>query len=359
MSSETKYEYDWESNYDKDIMLDFNHFLKKINTRACIQNGFIDEDYDPVNRHGKIDHGLGYDVEYFHPTITLDDRMRYIGTEIAAADMSKFNILGNTLISHFYGARGVHQAITQKAGEFVDFDRIADGDADYRDHLYANADNAKKNGLPIWGTTELHTSIQTGSRNYCRKLFNDPDRKFKTGDVLTWVASFRDNGVFEALDKSEHIEDTFKALTKLPGIGEYYGFHGAASTSVLPFLGYNHDQRFVAPGPGAVYLINHMWPNAPKKLYPEAIYFLREQCDRIGLTDEVDFHPDAHNIELPSGKKLFTFEQDSLKYYGTEVLSCQFGIYLQIREDKKACERRKVSRSADFGGTNNSLEAFM
>ena len=29
------YNYDWWS-YDKDIMKDFNHFLKKINTRACI-----------------------------------------------------------------------------------------------------------------------------------------------------------------------------------------------------------------------------------------------------------------------------------------------------------------------------------
>ena len=37
------YNYDWWS-YDKDIMKDFNHFLKKINTRACINYGFIDEE---------------------------------------------------------------------------------------------------------------------------------------------------------------------------------------------------------------------------------------------------------------------------------------------------------------------------
>ena len=94
------YNYDWWS-YDKDIMKDFNHFLKKINTRACIKYGFIDEKYDNTNRHGEVDHGLGRDVEYFHPTITLDDRMRYIGTVIAQQDMSAFNILGNGIYLTF------------------------------------------------------------------------------------------------------------------------------------------------------------------------------------------------------------------------------------------------------------------
>ena len=131
------YNYDWWS-FDKDLMLDFNHFLKKINTRSCINLGFIDEEYDNLNRHGEIDYGLGIDVEYFHPTITLDDRMRYIGTVIAQQDMSKFNILGNGIISHFYGARGVHMAVTNSTDPndcFVDFDKLADNDKDYlHDH---------------------------------------------------------------------------------------------------------------------------------------------------------------------------------------------------------------------------------
>ena len=86
-----------------------------------------------------------------------------------------------------------------------------------------------------------------------------------------------------------------------------------------------------------------MWPNAPKNLYDESIYFLRENSDAIGLTTNVDFHPDAFNIQTENGP-LFSFDQDSLKYYGTEVLSCQFGIYLQIRHSKSMCARRKVAR---------------
>ena len=147
------------------------------------------------------------------------------------------------------------------------------------------------------------------------------------------------------------MNEAYDILTTQKGIGEYYGFHCSVSTSVLPFLKYHHDQRFVAPGPGARYTIQKLWPEVPKKLYDEAIYFLRENSDEIGLTENVEFHEKAYNID-----GIFTQEQDSLKYYGTEVLSCQFGIYLQIRNDKKACDRRKVSR---IETSQNTLEDFL
>ena len=355
------YNYDWWS-YDKDIMKDFNHFLKKINTRSCINLGFIDEEYNNLNRHGEIDYGLGMDVEYFHPTITLDDRMRYIGTVIAQHNMSKFNILGNGIISHFYGARGVHMAVTNSTDPndcFVDFDKLADNDKDYLGELRNNIEIAKTKKRPIWGTTELHTSIQAASRNYCRQKYNDPDRAFHPVDVVDWVSSFKYNGTYKKLSEAQNMQQAYVILRQLPGIGEYYGFHGAASTSVLPQMKYYHDDKFCAPGPGAVYLINRMWPDAPRKLHAEAVYFLRENGEECGLTKDVWFHPEAYNINMPDGSKLFREEQDGLKYYGTEVLSCQFGIYLQIREDKKLCEKRKVSRATELTDQNTLEEFFV
>ncbi len=352
--SSIKYNYDWE-NYDKELMKEFNWFLYKINERSCIHLGYLDEEYENVNRHGEIDYGLGEDVEYFHPTITLDDRMRFIGTEIASADMSLMNIVGNTFISHFYGGRGVHFLASGGEGEFVDFDRITDKDNDYKMYIKGNLDKAVKNKQPIWGTTELHTSIQTASRNWCREYYNDPDRKFHAFDVCEWVASFRDSGFLERMLECTHMKEIYTLLREQPGIGEYYGFHGAASSSVLPQVKYHHDQRFVSPGPGAVYTIKLLWPDAPKKLYDEAIYFMRENSDDIGLTKNVYFHPKAYNITCPNGKNLFEHPQDSLKYYGTEVLSCQFGVYLQIREDERACARRRVARVTQ----TNTLEEFM
>lgn len=341
-----KYDFDW-SNFNKEIMGDFNWFLYKVNQRACINHGYDDSKYEGVNRKGEIDYGLGINVEYFHPTITLDDRMRFIAENISTADISLFSIVCNTFISHFYGARGVHQLLTQTNDVskcYADFDRIADNDQKYIQQLRSNLDYAKEMKYPIWGTTELHTSIQTSGRNYCRKKYNDPNRSFHPIDVCEWVASFRDNGVFEGMKSANHIGEIYKLLRTQPGIGDYYGFHAAASTSVLPQLKYHHDQKFVAPGPGAVYLINQLWPNSPKKLHAEAVYFLRENSDEIGLTTNVNFHEKAQNIFV-KGKPIFSEPQDGLKYYGTEVLCCQFGIYLQIRNDKKLCDKRKVSRS--------------
>ena len=349
------YNYDWWS-YNKEIMSDFNWFLYKINQRACIKQGYLDEEYINTNRKGDVDYGLAKNVEYFHPTITLDDRMRYIGENIATANMSDFNILGNTIISHFYGARGVHQTVTgsnDPTNCWVDFDRVEKNDQDYIQWLRNTVEHETKvNKKPVWGTTELHTSIQCGARNFCREKYADPERKFHTTDVIELVANLKTIGLADSLlYRCTKIKEAYDELTKLKGIGEYYGFHCAASTSVLPMMKYHHDKRFVAPGPGARYTIKLMWPDAPAKLYDEAIYFLREQADNIGLTDGVNFHPSAYNIG-----NLFEFPQDGLKYYGTEVVSCQFGIYLQIRDDKKACERRKVSRIEEAPA---SLEAFL
>jgi len=348
-----KYNYDWAAKINQDLLKDFNWYFRKTAQRDNIKLGFINEKYEAVNRHGSPDVGLGQDVEYFSSLITLDDRMRYIGTVIAQKDMSVMNIVGNTFISHFYGGRGCHNAITGKDDPndcFVDFDRIADGDSAYIAELRGHAETSKKRGYPIWGTTELHTSIQGASRNFCRTKYNQSDRKFHAVDVCEWVANFRDNGVFKGMMEADHIEQMFKVLRTQKGIGEYYGFHGAASSSVLPQVKYDHDQRFVAPGPGARHTIRQLWPEAPEKLHAEAIYFMRENADAIGLTKGVVFHPLAFNFATKYGK-IFDDDQDSLKYYGTEVLHCQFGIYLDIRNDSKACERRKVSRAKSFGDT--------
>jgi hypothetical protein len=118
---------------------------------------------------------------------------------------------------------------------------------------------------------------------------------------------------------------------------------------------YHHDQRFVAPGPGAVYTIKLLWPDVPNKYLAEAIYFIRENAAEIGLTKDVVFHESGYNIELDNGSYLFNEQQNGLKYYGTEVLCCQYGVYLQIRDDEKACGRRQVARAK---APQNTLTEF-
>jgi hypothetical protein len=55
-----------------EVVKDIGRFFNKVNERALYNMGIVDT-YDSEG-----DDALGESVEYFHPQITLDDRMRYI-----------------------------------------------------------------------------------------------------------------------------------------------------------------------------------------------------------------------------------------------------------------------------------------
>ena len=91
---------------DWDVLKDYEYFVKMVNRRTLFQKGIVDS-YNPT------DPALGLEVEYFHPSITADDRMVYIMENIVTVPGLKWqNVIGNTIISHFYGARGVHNVLT-------------------------------------------------------------------------------------------------------------------------------------------------------------------------------------------------------------------------------------------------------
>ena len=60
-----------ENSIDWDILKDYEYFVKMVNRRTLFQKGIVDS-YNPT------DPALGLEVEYFHPSITADDRMIYI-----------------------------------------------------------------------------------------------------------------------------------------------------------------------------------------------------------------------------------------------------------------------------------------
>ena len=94
------------NSIDWDILKDYEYFVKMVNRRTLFQKGIVDS-YNPS------DPALGLEVEYFHPSITADDRMVYIMENIVTVPGLKWqNVIGNTIISHFYGARGVHNVLT-------------------------------------------------------------------------------------------------------------------------------------------------------------------------------------------------------------------------------------------------------
>jgi hypothetical protein len=70
------------------------------------------------------------------------------------------------------------------------------------------------------------------------------------------------------------------------------------------------------------------------------------------------------------GDKILSKDQTEMMTYGSEVGMCQYGIFCKIRSDKKAIDRRKVSRLGDvdvvkelnkveYQVNPQTLEAFM
>jgi len=348
----------FETSIDPELLKDLSHFFLKVNENACINQGWIPDNYLPLDRHGKEIPALNKNTEYFHPVITLDDRMRYICENIVSlddADLSPGNKICNTIISHFYGARGIHQTLTNIKDPLkahVDFERIAKGDKIYTDDMREIAHNAKANKVPIWGSTELHTSLQTAGRNFCRNKYDKPEQKIRTFDLAEWVASFITDGTVDDMLKSNSLEETYNILTKHRGIGDYYGYHCSTSNSVNPVLRFDNDDRFCKPGPGARATLDKLFPGISKKEYGNAIIWIRENQKK--LFPELEFHENMQNI-FANGTQIFNENQDELKVYGTEVGCCQFGVYMHLVANPHLAARRTVARAEDDSVCDGAL----
>ena len=76
------------------VLKDYEHFVNKVNERTLYQRGILPTYSDGGNP------ALGLEVEYFHPSITADDRMVYIMENIVSLPHLDWrNVIGNTAIS--------------------------------------------------------------------------------------------------------------------------------------------------------------------------------------------------------------------------------------------------------------------
>ena len=349
------------NSLDWDVLKDYEHFVKMVNRRTLFQKGIVDS-YTPS------DPALGLEVEYFHPSITADDRMVYIMENIVTVPGLKWqNVIGNTIISHFYGARGVHNILTgidddKKA--HIDFIKLGKEQiefkkteivGEYTKHLRELAVQAKLNKQKVWGTTELHTSIQTAGRRFVNEWYLGNARHDDKGtwsNVSEWIASWThlpsrynpNKTVMQGMREAKDLSEGFAYLTGENMIGDYYGYHCSTSNSVNPKLNFSHDSKFVAPGPGAVETLELMFPNLSKKDVPlgERVVWIRENQKEIL---DIEFHKELWNYTSTNGIKIFEDEQNELKSYGTEVSLCQYSVYCRLKNNPHLIKNRKVARS--------------
>jgi hypothetical protein len=316
------------------------YFFNKVNDRALYQMG-VKDSYD-----NEGDEALGETVEYFHPQITLDDRMRYIMENIVFSDMSMDNIICNTIISHFYGARGIHQILTRDPNPktaLIDFERLL-VDKEYEMTIRKNISDAVGLGLSVYGSTELRTSLYGASNTFIAETRNLPRNADKI-NILLWVASFIPRGITRRMATVNSLEEMFNILTQIEGVGSYYGYHCSTSNSVNPRINIDHDERFCVPGPGARLTLDMMFPPDCGIPHGDRVIWFRENYkDLIG---EIPLHESTHNI-IVNGTKIFRDEQNELKTYGCEVGLCQFGVYTRLSDNRNLINKRKVAR-ADEG----------
>lgn len=329
---------------DYNVMEDYNYFLTKVNERTELQFGLRDS----YNNDGHD--ALGESVEYFGFNILQDDRMRYIIENIVTLpdnQLSQHNKIGNTIISHFYGARGIHTLVTGESDPkkaHFDFERAA-VDKDYVEKTRKIVEFYKLHKKKFYGTTELHTSIQTAARNFCREKYNDSTRPASLTDILEWISSWSKDGTMDRIiNETNSLKSMYDILTSKPGIGEYYGYHCATSNSVNPVLNFNHDDEFNAPGPGARESLNLLFPNLKKgkNTWGQLVVWLRD--NQHELFKGLNIHSHFHNYILSDGSKVFNDEQNRMMVYGTEVSLCQYSVYVYLRNNPQLISRRQVAR---------------
>ena len=253
-----------------EVVKDIGRFFNKVNERALYNMGVLDT-YDSGG-----DDALGETVEYFHPQITLDDRMRYIMENIVYAPISMDNIICNTIISHFYGARGIHQILTRDPNPktaLIDFERLL-VDREYENKIRKNLEDAVSLGLPIYGSTELRTSLFGAANTYVAQTRNQ-ERDAHKINILLWVASFIPRGITGRMAQVNSLSEMYEIMSSLEGVGQYYGYHCSTSNSVNPRINVNHDERFCVPGPGARFTLDLMFGEDCNIPYGDRVIWFR------------------------------------------------------------------------------------
>lgn len=338
----------FEKSLDWAVVKKVEHFFTKVNERLLYKMGVLPS----YSTDG--DNALGEDVEYFHFNITGDDRMRYMGQNVVLEDsLNDRNKFCNAVITHLYGGRCINSlmsGITNPKKAVLDYERI-NSDPEYVKQIYANAAYAKLHGFKFYGTTELHTSLQTAARNFVRVKYNDATRAASNTDIVEWVASWITSGLVDDILASNKLEEAYIKINTLPGVGAYYGYHLSVDSSLIPGTKYNHDEPFCVPGPGCCATLDMMFPtlkSSIKKMpYGELICWIEQNQKR--LYPSVPFHQALWNITNPdNGKKVFSFEQDKFMVYGLEVGHCQYGIYDRLTKNPHLIEKRRCGTDPDL-----------
>lgn len=346
----------WEA-CDKDLLWEMRMFTH--NVQRCWE---IKYGVRPVEHYIEPHPALGLSVEYFGFWVTADDRLRYIAENITTnPTLPLIDQIGNGLASHFYGARNVHQTMSGLQDPklaLVDYTKLAEEQLQFKNtgevgtytqHMRDFLEHQKKMGQKLWGTTELHTSLQTAGRRWVNEWYlNDRMNASKgsSNNVNEWIASFKNSGLMQQMLDNSGLKSMCDILGTEWGIGDYYKFHGGSDLSLCPQLNAYIDERYVLPGPGATDILRKLYPDlSPKEvsMSDRVIWYRENQHWLLGLPE---IHPFFHKLEV-NGINIFPEPINEIKTTQAEVNHCQFGIFCDLKANPSKISKRQVARNDD------------
>lgn len=321
---------------DKARFAELEHYLLEMNKRGLADH--YSTAYTPPVRQ------LATDVMYFQALLLSPCDRRVLARDIIGVPHLTPEDKGcNSSLSYWYGPTYILTyitGITDSAKAHIDFDRVYH-DQEYVETLRSNIAFARKHGHPIWTTTELHTSIQTESRNYCRGKYNDPTRKADSLDCVEWIAYLKHNGWMKKVIEESTLERAYNAYCSPRGVGPYFGGNSTLMIANLREAAYSHEENFCAPGGGAINTLNYLFEPLTKAGYKlnhlRLLQWMTEEQERLlpNLKVPVEFQ----NMDGWTGKIL---KKDMLRYTTNafEVGCCQFSVYRKFLEQPDAIKRR-------------------
>lgn len=338
--------------------LDF--FLLEMHKRGLTD--YYCTEYTPPNER------LAKSVMYFQPVMCAPSDRREVATHIIGSTKpemkSVYNRACNIFITFLYGPSSIYHTLSGKsnpADAFIDFERVAKDPA-YVTEIGANIAWARANGFKVWTTTELHTSIQTEARNFCRLKYNDPSRKADSLDLVEWVASWIADGSIDRIVGAKTLADAYNRITDIRGIGPYYAGNPVMMIASLPEASYSHEEAFCAPGGGAVNTLTWLYDGKVNPL-KGIVNVWEHQHEWLPMSSSVP--TEFHNMDLPYGS-LFSTPQKRLTCNSLEVGMCQFSVYRKfetspeliakrpnVYEDVSKFKQRELELAG--GGINNLL----
>jgi len=371
------------------------NFIREFNKREWavrIANTFSTfEDYVARGYQHQEEFGTGFVVDgrpvpYFHPNRSFHDEIIWLNSHLYyKTDVTFDDKLVNSAVVKFYGPARTLDIITGNASDldylipteskYINFP-LLEKDPEYEYILMCNIETAFARNQKIWGTTELRTSLQTASRNYCRENPSPIDlrgvpglfegtrvgietRRMRPSDMIHWIRFLSESWI-PFYHTKPTMKESFEFLEKTRGIANYYGYHFSSNLARMPGVGakplveaeYAEDFKrlcavdlklthgnldenadYVVAGPGATATLSKLFAGLPisiPTMMKMIIAIRNHQADFFGITgnDEAERH-------LKEASELGTFTT-----FGIEISCCQFNVFNRAKDDSKIAMTR-------------------